>query len=143
MGWLLWVRLLSLLLLGVLGAASVIVKTKPDAKELVDKLVKFSGIIGVLAVFWGAWDLIKALLFMSLLGSMPVVWLMWLLTCAVEIGLGFVFGWGMVTSHLNDETRKKGEEFRKKLLRYQITLGWLSFVLAAWWVLVGMGLIRF
>ncbi len=143
MGWLLWVRLFVLLLLGVLGAASVIVKSKPDAKEFIDKLVKFSGAIGVLAVIWGAWDLINALRYMSLLGVVPVIWLMWLLTCAVEIGLGFVFGWGMVTSHLNEQTAKKGEEFRKKLVRYQVTLGWISFALMFWWTLVLTRIIQF
>lgn len=131
-----WLSLLFLLALGVLGASSVIVKKKPEAKELIEKLAKISGWVGVVSALYGIWGLINVLRYISMLRFLALMWFTMLASSLVFIGLGFIFGYGMVTSYLSEEAKAKGEELRKKLVSYQIPLGYVSMGLAVWWLLL-------
>ncbi|RLB58933.1 MAG: hypothetical protein DRI34_03370 [Deltaproteobacteria bacterium] len=131
-----WLGLLLLAALGVLGASSVIVKKKPEAGELIDRLAKVSGWVGLVSALWGLWVLIGALRTLRVISVFPLHWLTMLATAAVLIGLGFIFGYGMVTTYLSAEARQKGEQLRRKLLGYQLVLGYVSLGLVAWWLLL-------
>ncbi len=134
--WSFWVNVLVLLALGVLGAASLIAKKKPDAKEMLDKLAKFSGYIGAVAALWGIWRIIDALIHVKLLSYVPLIWVTALATGVVEAGLGFIFGWGLATTYLSDEAKAKGEDLRQKLVGLQVTLGLVAIGLAIWWIVL-------
>jgi hypothetical protein len=136
-----WVDIIMLLALGVLGAASAIAKKKPEAKEMIDKLAKYSGYIGLVAVCWGVWDLIHALMWLSLIGAGLLgllTWVTWVVTAAVFILLGFIFGYGMIMTYtgakLSAEQKAKSEALRQKLIGFQVPLGYLSIIMAIWWV---------
>ncbi len=131
-----WLSLFFLLALGVLGASSVIVKKKPEAKDLIEKLAKISGWVGVVSALYGIWGLINVLRFVGMLRFMALMWLTMLVTSLVFIGLGFIFGYGMVTAYLSEEAKAKGEQLRKKLIGFQIPLGYVSLALAVWWLLL-------
>ncbi|HUU03615.1 MAG TPA: hypothetical protein VM425_19420 [Myxococcota bacterium] len=131
-----WLSLLFLLALGVLGASSVIVKKKPEARELIEKLAKISGWVGVISALYGIWGVINVLRFVGMLRFLALMWLTMLVTSLVFIGLGFIFGYGMVTAYLSEEAKAKGEQLRKKLVGFQIPLGYVSLVLAVWWLLL-------
>jgi hypothetical protein len=135
MGWRFWANVLVLFALGVLGTAALIVKKKPDAKELIDKLAKFSGYIGAIAALWGVWNIVDALLNIGLLKHAAVLWLTALATGVVEAALGFIFGWGLATSYLSAEAKAKGEQMRQKLVPFQVILGLASLGLGVWWIL--------
>lgn len=128
--WQFWVNVIVLFVLGVLGAASLIVKKKPEAKDLIDSLAKISGYIGAVAALWGVWGVIQLLLHLHI----SFYWLMGLVTCLVMIFLGFIFGWGLTTAYLSDEAKAKGEELRKKLVPFQLILGLVAMGLAIFWV---------
>jgi hypothetical protein len=130
--WEFWVNLIMLLILGVLGASSVIVKKKPEAKDLIDKLAKISGYVGIVAVLWGIWDLIWLLRFIRLLGHFPLTWITMLAVTVVFLGLGFIFGYGMAAAYMSEDAKTKAEGIRQKLLKFQIPLGWLSLALVVW-----------
>lgn len=130
--WEFWVNLIMLLILGVLGASSVIVKKKPEAKDLIDKLAKISGYVGIIAVLWGIWDLIWLLRFIRLLGHFPLTWITMLAVTVVFLGLGFIFGYGMAGAYMSEDAKAKAEGLRQKLLKFQIPLGWLSLALVVW-----------
>lgn len=131
-----WLSLLLLAALGVLGASSVIIKKKPEAKELIDKLARVSGWVGLVSALWGLWILIAVLRSIRLINLLPLYWLTMLVTAAVFVGLGFIFGYGMVTTYLSAEARQKGEQLRQKLAGYQLTLGYVSLGLVVWWLLL-------
>ena len=135
MGWQFWVNVLVLLALGILGTAALIVKKKPDAKALIDKLAKFSGYIGALAALWGVWNIIDSIINIGLLSIMPLIWITALATGVVQAGLGFIFGWGMATTYLSADARAKGEQMRQKLVAFQVILGLAAIGLAVWWIL--------
>jgi membrane-bound ClpP family serine protease len=122
--------------MGVLGLSSVLAKTRSEAKDLIEKLTKVSGIIGVIAVIWGVVDLVDALINIRAIGGAPLWWICWIVTALLFIGLGFIFGYNMAKTILSEEARAKGEELRQKLVAFQIPLGWASLGMAALWILV-------
>lgn len=134
--WEFWLNVLLLLALGVLGASSVIIKKKPEARDLIDKIAKFSGTIGIIGALWGIWDLIGALRWIRLVSLVPLIWISWLVTALVFIALGFIFGYGMVASYMSAEAKSKAEQIRQKLIVYQIPLGYVSLAMAVWWIIL-------
>jgi len=130
--WEFWVNLIMLLVLGVLGASSVIVKKRPEAKDLIEKLAKISGYVGIVAVLWGVWDLIWLLRFIRLLGHFPLTWITMLAVTVVFLGLGFIFGYGLAAAYMSEDAKAKAEGIRQKLVKFQIPLGWLSLALVVW-----------
>ncbi len=141
MGWQFWVHIFMLLFLGILGASSAILKKKPDAKELLEKMSKFSGYVGSLAFLWSLYVLIfDVIMHINMLGMGLfgiLTWVSVLLTFVAECALGAIFGYGMMVTFagakLSGDAKAKSEAVRQKLLGYQIPLGWLSIILAIWW----------
>ncbi|HOX44948.1 MAG TPA: hypothetical protein PK668_15215 [Myxococcota bacterium] len=132
-----WITIAALLVLGVLGASSIILAKKPDAKELIEKLSKYGGWVGVVAAIWGVWIVIQSLLNLGWLGAglyFLVLWASYLATGLVLLFLGFIFGYGMITTYLSAEARAKGEQVRAKLVGFQAKLGIVSIILAVWWL---------
>src|SRR5262245_40564650 len=120
------VSVLLLFAAGVLGASNLIISKKPNAKELIDKLTPFAGMIGVVLLIWGIWDLIQALRATSVISIIPFWWTVFLLTSLIEIGLGFLLGYGLISKYVlskNAEAAAKGEQVRAKLAVYQIPMG--------------------
>lgn len=145
-GYQLAVNIALLFVLGALGASSVIVKKKPEAKKLIDNLTKISGYAGVVAVLWGIWDLIQLLTNLGMLGhgvSGIIAWLTWAAVTVVFLGLGFIFGYGLVATYMSEEAKAKGEKIRQKLVGYQIPLGFLSLGLVVWLILARFVIWRF
>jgi hypothetical protein len=129
-----YIDLAVLLALGLLGASSVIVKKKPDAKEALEKLAKYSGYVGAVALLWGIWGVIDAILHLGLLSVVPLLWITWLATSVIFIGLGTIFGFGLASTYVSSESAKiKGEAVRRKLVPYQSLLGFVSLGLVVWW----------
>ncbi|NMB74194.1 MAG: hypothetical protein GYA21_03590 [Myxococcales bacterium] len=129
--------LVLLFALGVLALAAKIVQKKPNAAELLGKLSKASGVIGIIAALWGVYDLISTLSNISWIARVSVLLLLTALAIeAVFIVLGFIFGYAMVASLLNEQAKAKGEAMRQKLTGFQTTLGYASLILCAWLLLV-------
>lgn len=127
------VTVLVLLAGGLLGAANLIVAKKPDAKQLIDKLTPYQGIIGIVLLVWGIWDLISLLRFLSLLSAAPFWWIIYLLVTLTELGLGFLLGYGLLSQYIfgkSPEAQVKGELVRAKLAGYQGPLGLTAIALA-------------
>ncbi len=53
---------ITLIILGILAAPSLLLSKKPNAKELLDKITPYQGWIGLGFCFWGLWGIIQALL---------------------------------------------------------------------------------
>jgi len=143
--WSFWVNVIMLLILGVLGASSVIIKKRPEAKDLIDKLSKISGYVGVVAVLWGIYDVIQLLTHLGMFkyGVWGIIsWVTLLAVTAVFLGLGFIFGYGLAAAYMSEEAKAKMADLRQKLVGYQIPLGWLSLGLAVWLIILTYGIMR-
>ena len=75
---------------GTLAASGFIIGKKPNAKELIDKLVPYTGWIGILMFVWGVWETIGAVTGMGMLSSFPLRWVFWLCVAVADLGVGFL-----------------------------------------------------
>ena len=129
-----WIITVVVLLAGgLLGAASLIVAKKPNAKELIDKLTPSQGWIGVVLVLWGIWDLIGVFRALGVLSSAPIWWILYLVTAVTELALGFLLGYGLISKYVlggSPEALAKGQLLRVRLAKYQGPLGVVAIALA-------------
>ncbi len=125
----------ALIVLGILGAASVIAK-KPGMDEVVKKLAQYQGWIGFVGCIWGVWTIISAILNLGWLTTVPIWWVTYLATGVIEAGLGFILGYGLIQqfalAKASDEVKAKAQEGYQKLVSVQIPLGYAGIGLGIW-----------
>ncbi|MBN1945348.1 MAG: hypothetical protein JW797_06695 [Bradymonadales bacterium] len=129
---------LALILCGVLASASAIVKRKPDAQQLFDKLLPYQGWIGVVVGIWGIVTIIHAFTITIVLRIFPLWWITYFVTGLLELALGFILGFALISKYVlskNAEAEKKGEEVRAKLAVYQVPLGYAAIILGLWGII--------
>jgi len=90
---------LTLIILGILAVPSLILSKKPDAKEMIDKIIPYQGWIGLIACVWGIWLVISAFLHIDWISLIPVSWILWLLVGLLLACLGFILGYGLITKY--------------------------------------------
>jgi hypothetical protein len=120
-----------LIVLGILGASSLIIAKRPDAKQMIDKIVPYQGWFGAASVFYGIFDLLQAVLGMSLMGVKPpiglIYWILWLASGLLQISLGLLLGVGVIKTFIKDATAQaKMDQTIIKLSPFQGTLGFIS-----------------
>ncbi len=128
---------LWLAVLGVLGASSIIIAKKPDAKEVIAKLAPYQGWIGVVSAFWGAWGVIQSVLHIGVwLKYAPIYWAAFLAASVVMLGLGFILGVGTMKTFIKDpKANEKMDHTLQKLLPYQGNLGLLGIGIGIWMII--------
>ena len=117
---------LSLIICGILAASTLIISKKPNAKELIDKLVPVQGWIGLVVCVLGLWSLINCLMHISILLHFPVRLMIWLAMAVTMTLLGFLLGFSLISQYTmkgNPEVAAKGEALRAKLSKFQVPLG--------------------
>jgi uncharacterized membrane protein len=108
---------------GLIAASSLIVSKKPNAKDLLDKLVPFQGIIGVILLAWSIFGVLGLLSYFSIISLAVVV---------VEFIVGFLLSYGLLSKFLlskNEAAKEKGQALRLKLTKYQVPAGVILVVL--------------
>ncbi len=126
---------ITLAILGVLAAPSLLLAKKPEAKELLNKVTPYQGWIGLVFCFWGIWGIIQSIISLSLLTSHPIWWITWIISSALEASLGFLLGYGMISKLVlskNQIAREKGEQLLKKLAPLQGRLGLIAIIFGIW-----------
>jgi hypothetical protein len=126
-----------LIALGVLAASSSIVARRPDAQSYIDAIVPYQGWLGLVTCLWGVWIIFTAALHLSWLGYVPIWWLTFAASGALEFTLGLLLGFALLTKYVlshNEEAMKRGEQVRLSLAPHQTTLGYLAIVLGIWTV---------
>jgi hypothetical protein len=124
---------LWLALLGVLGAASLIIARRPDAKTFIDKLVPYQGWIGAFSAIWGVLTTLQALLAIRVLTLAPISWLSWFVAGLLLVGLGLLLGVGILKSFITGaRAQQKMDEAIVRLAPYQGKLGVVAIVLGLW-----------
>jgi hypothetical protein len=127
---------LLMIVAGVLGAAALIIKNKPDARELIGKLVPFQGIIGIVLLVWSLIMLIRILPYIGLLMQFAAFQaLIAILALLVGIVLGFLLGYGLINQYVlskNAGAAAGGAGVQSKLATYQGPLGIVAVLLGLW-----------
>jgi len=138
MGGAFWVTIIFLILTGVLAAAGMIAAKKPDAGAIINKLVPFQGIIGVLALIWGVWSLINWLTSgaLSFFSVVPILTLLGLAASVLMILLGLLFGWGLIAKITG---KAEGGAGLAKLAAIQGPLGIATIIVAIALVILTLG----
>ncbi len=132
---------ITLIILGLLAAPSLLLSKKPNAQELLDKIAPYQGWIGLLFCFWGIWGVIQAVLNISILGSWPIWWITWIASAAIQAVLGFILGYGMINKLLlskNEEAKEKGANLLRKLAPIQGKLGLIGVCIGVWVILASI-----
>lgn len=130
---------LWLVVLGVLGAANLIIAKKPDAKELIGKLAPYQGWIGAVAAVWGALRVILSLLNLGMLSRSPLTWVTWTASALLLLSLGLLLGVGVLKTFIsNAEAQAKMDQTIAKLAPYQGKLGVVAICLGIWAILSGL-----
>ena len=117
---------------GVLASSGFIISKKPNAKELIDKLVPYQGWIGAVMFFWGIWETISVVTHLGQLGEAPLRFVFWMLVAASDLLVGFLLGYGLITKYAfgkNEQAQAKGAAVRAKLVKWQAPLGLLAVVM--------------
>jgi hypothetical protein len=122
-----WLFSIFLIVVGALAAYSQVVQMLPQARQLLDKLQPYQGIIGVVALAGGV---LMTLHLLANLGMMmrfaPVIWLASLAGSVLCALLGLLLGYGLVAQHVlsrSGDLQRRGETFRAKLAARQTSLG--------------------
>jgi len=128
------INALVLIVGGILAVSGLIVAKKPDAKELIDKLVPYQAIIGIALLALGIVNLVRWLgnHVFTLLSVAPLFGLTVLAMIFTSILLGFMFGMPQIAKWLPGEggAEQKGMELSKKLAPYQVIIGIIGLVSA-------------
>jgi hypothetical protein len=132
---------LWLIVLGVLGAASLIIAKKPNAKELIDKLVPFQGWIGAVSAIWGLVSILMVVLSLGLLGfgiTGIIYWISYLASALLTTGLGLLLGVGVLKTFIKQpQAVAKMDETIRKIGPYQGKMGIAAIAVGLWFVVAG------
>ena len=118
------------IVLGAFILAPRFIEDKEDAKQLLEKISTFKGIIGLVVMIF------SVMAFMSLIGTIDLKDLFrisLLATIVVTAALGFVLGFGLISEHVlskSESASEKGEELRGRLQPRQEILGMAAIGLA-------------
>ncbi|MEP0213787.1 MAG: hypothetical protein ABJD66_11260 [Cellulophaga sp.] len=126
---------ITLIILGILAAPSLLLSKKPNAQELLDKITPYQGWIGLGFCVWGVISIVQAILRIGWLTTYPIYWITYIAVAVVTAALGFILGYGMINKLLlskNEEAKAKGEALLAKLRPLQGKLGLAAIILGVW-----------
>ncbi len=127
-----WITPIILIVGGALGAASLIIKKKPEAAAIIGKISPYQGIIGIVLLVWGIIKLLSAFAWLSegLAGIVGFA------TAIVMILLGFLLGFSLIAKFLGE----KGESIFSKISPFQGTLGIIGILTGLFWLIANFGI---
>lgn len=122
--------------LGILGAANLIIARKPDAKELIGKIAPYQGWIGAVSALWGIWGIISSILHLGWLSLWPIFWITFLVTALLQAALGLLLGVGVLKTFIKQpQAVEKMDQMVTKLAPMQGTLGLIAIGVGIWMII--------
>jgi hypothetical protein len=124
-----------LVVLGILGAASLIIARKPDAREAIAKLAPYQGWIGAVSAIWGVWGVISAIMNIGWLSIAPVLWVTLLANALLSVGLGLLLGVGVLKTFIkNPQASARMDQTIARLAPKQGVMGLVAIGVGLWMV---------
>ena len=129
-----------LIVLGALCVPALIVKKSPNAKALLDKIVPFQGILGIISFVWGLWLVLSCIINLGWIGVLfpfgLILWITWVVNAALNVLAGALLGWALIQKFMlakaPDNVKAKAEESFAKLLAFQPKIGIVAMVFGLW-----------
>lgn len=84
---------------GIIASSGFIVKRRPDAQQLIDKLMPYQGWIGVVMFGWGIKETLFTVLHLGLLLSYPLHAISAITNSAADLLVGFLLGFGLIVKY--------------------------------------------
>lgn len=126
---------LWLAVLGVLGAASLIIARRPDAREAIAKLAPYQGWIGASSAVYGLYGVVNAILNIGWLTSSPIFWVTYTADAVLLLCLGLLLGVGVLKTFIKDpRATAKLDEAIAKLAPFQGTMGLVAIGVGIWMI---------
>ncbi len=129
-----WLTFILLIVGGVISASGVIISKNPNAKEIIDKIVPFKGIIGIILLVFGIIHFIDSVRWWGYLLDFSFFWgLVTIVAILMEIVLGFLLGYSLIAKYAlssSDKALEKGNSINEKLVKIQNPIGIISIVVA-------------
>jgi hypothetical protein len=132
---------ITLILIGILASPNILLNKKPNAKELLDKILPYQGILGSIYFFWGAWNIVKAIFNIEYIGSWSTWWLTWFGASLIQTLLGFLLGYEVINKYIlskNDKLDQKGYEILQKLRPLENKLALIAIGLGIWIIIYNL-----
>ena len=122
------VNVIALIAGGLIAASGFIIARKPNAKELIDKLLPFQVIIGVALVGLGVVNLLSSIargIITALVSTASLYGLTVLVMCLTSILLGIVFGMPQFAKWMQGKgaAEQKAAELARQIAPFQGILG--------------------
>ena len=132
-----------LFVLGVLGAANLIIAKMPQARDLIGKMAPYQGWFGAVSVFYGLWEVVQAVLNMSLMAVKPpiglVFWIIFLAQALLQVALGILLGVGVIKTFVKQpQAVEKMDKLVLKLAPFQGILGLMAMGVAIAFIVIDM-----
>ncbi len=135
---------LLLILGGILALSNIIVAKKPDARELINKLVPFQGAIGVALLVFGALNLLDALRILKVMSALPVKSASIIVVVAGSLLLGLLFGMPLIAKWIPGDSpaEQKVAELSAKISGFQVIIGLAGIVGSLLWLLFRFSILK-
>jgi hypothetical protein len=130
---------------GTLAISGLIIANKPDAKQLIDKLVPFQALIGVAMIAFGVINLVRLLAYLTDLFRLNAmfalaVWCM----LGTSIALGALFGMPQIVKWIPGESsaEQKALQLTQKVAPFQVILGLVALASSVLYLLYRFNVIK-
>lgn len=124
-----------LFVLGAAAVPSLIIAKRPDAKEMLAKIVPYQGWFGAVSCFWGVWGIISAVLGLSWMATWPIYWTSLLVSSLLLAALGLILGIGTLKTFIkNPQAQEKMDQTLAKLQPKQGMLGVGAMGFGVWMI---------
>lgn len=131
---------ISLVILGVIAASSLVYSTHRRAKVILNKIVPLQGWIGLLFCLWGLYNFIsRGILETERLAIQPLSWWNLLLLNMMQIAIGGLLCYTMISKFVfsgSKEAKKKGDQRLLELATIQGSLGVAGIAMGAGTVII-------
>jgi hypothetical protein len=135
-----FVNAIILIVLGAFCVPALVAQKSPNAKQLLDKIVPYQGIVGFVSFIWGIWVVIQCIMNLGWFSYNPpigiILWLTYLVNAVLSVGAGAILGWGLIQKYLlakaSDDVKKKAEESLAKLVSMQPKIGIACIAFGVW-----------
>jgi hypothetical protein len=129
-----------LIFLGLLAVPSIILSRKPEAKEWYEKIAPWQAWIGLAFAVIGIFGLLDAILGIGRHHHSGMYWLTTLAGSVLQIGLGFVLGYPVISNFLSRsaDASEKAKALLNRLLPLQGTLGAIAIGVGLWRVIMAI-----